>query len=99
MFKKTGYIMTGLVLVAIMLIGIGCDNNGDVIYLDDDYVTFVNDYGESIIVEPFGTLLYPGGSVDIDIGNDIVFVTVIREFDGLILLETDVEGGDVWVIQ
>ena len=52
-----------------------------------------------IVIEPFGEVLYPGESIDIDIGGDVVYVTIYRDYDGLILLQTDVIAGDVWVIQ
>ena len=88
-----------IIISAIALIVSGCSGDGEVLVIDDDVVTFVNNYGEIIVIEPFGEVLYPGETVDIDIGNDVVYVTVYRDFDGLILLQTDVVSGDVWVIQ
>jgi len=99
MLRKLTYILLGLGLATITLIVSGCSGNSDYLVIDDDVVTFVNDYGEIIVIEPFGEVLYPGETVDIDIGDDVVYVTVYRDFDGLILLQTDVVSGDVWVIQ
>ena len=99
MLRKSTYVLLGLGLAVITLIVSGCSGGSDFLVIDDDMVTFVNDYGEIIAIEPFGEVLYPGETVDIDIGNDVVYVTVYREFDGLILLQTDVMAGDVWVIQ
>jgi len=99
--KKTGYIILAC-LVGALVLGIsgGCHDGDDgVVIIEDDVVTFVNDFGEPIVVQPFDVVLVHGDAVDFDIGNDIVHAVVFREADGLVLLDTDVEAGDVWIIQ
>ena len=99
MFKKIGYILVIPATLALLLFAMGCDDDDDHVYAGDDIVTFVNEYGEAILIQPFGTVLDHGDAVDFDINGDIVHVVVFRNFDGVVLLDTDVEGGDVWVIQ
>ena len=97
MLRKSTYILLGLAVIT--LIVSGCSGDGDFLVIDDDVVTFVNDSGEIIVIEPFGAVLLPGESVDIPIGNEAVYVIVYSDFDDYVFLETYVEPGDVWVIQ
>ncbi len=92
--------MLSLGLIAIVFMATGCGGDGSSsIIVTDEVVTFINDTDYAIVIDPFDAALSSGGVVDIEIGNDIVYVVVFRQFDGLILLETDVAAGDVWVIQ
>ena len=91
-----------VVLAGLGLSGLGCDGDGStVVVYDDGYAlaTIENDSPDAIVIEPFGDFLLSGEGVDYDLGPDIVHITVIRDFDGLVLLETDLMAGDVWVIQ
>ena len=89
------------ILGGILALGLisGCDDGDDSVAIQEDLVTFVNEYGQPIVVQPFGAVLVNGEAADFDIGGDIVHVIVFRESDGLVLLEVDVEGGEVWVVQ
>jgi hypothetical protein len=100
MTKRLGYVMLAIVgsALALGLIS-GCDDGGDSVAIHEDRVTFVNDYGQPIVIQPFDAVLFHGESADFDIGGDIVHVVVFRESDGLVLLEVDVEAGEVWVVQ
>ena len=79
----------------------GCSGGGELFSTtgtDPDIVTFVNDTGYPVVIDPWGTLLYPGEIVDIFVGFDLVNVIVYREFDGLILFAGTVAGGETWYI-
>jgi len=88
-------------LTSLGLAGLGCDGDGYVIVDDSGYLlaTIENQSPDAIVVEPFADLLFPGEAVDYDLGPDIVHIVVVRDFDGLILLETDLRAGDVWIIE
>ena len=100
MKRRIGRVML-VILGSVLALGFisGCHDDHDSVVIHEDRVTFVNDYGEAIIVQPFDAVLFHGESIDFDIGGDIVHVVVFREHDGLVLLEVDVEAGDVWVVQ
>jgi hypothetical protein len=98
--KKLLRPLAALVIVTgLGLAGLGCDGDGYVID-DTGYLlaTIENQSPDAIVVEPFGDLLFPGEAVDYDLGPNIVHTIVVRDFDGLILLETDLVAGDVWII-
>ena len=99
MKRKLGHVML-VILGSVLALGLisGCDD-GDSVVIYEDTVTFVNDYGEPIVIQPFDAVLFDGESIDFDIGGDIVQVVVFRESDGLVLLEVNVEAGEVWVVQ
>lgn len=90
-----------LALTGLGLAGLGCDGDGYAIINDTGYLlaTIENQSPDAIVVEPFGDLLFPGEAVDYDLGPDIVHTIIVRDFDGLILLETDLVAGDVWIIE
>jgi len=80
-----------------VLIG-GCGDHHD--YGGYDYsITVINDTPWDIFVEPWGFLLAPGDSMDVDVGYDIVHVLAIRHFDGLVLADVDMAYGDVLVVE
>jgi len=99
MLKNSTYILLGLSLLAIVFMATGCNDNGSAVVVADSIVTFSNDTVYTIVIAPFNTVLYPGDVVDIEIEDDIVHVVVYRDIDGLILLETEVVAGEVWIIQ
>ncbi len=77
----------------------GCgdgDHHHDMV--EDFSITVINDTPWDIFVEPFGFLLAPGDTVDIDVGYDVVHVIAVRHFDGLVLAELDMVRGDVLVV-
>jgi len=90
-------------LAMLALIGIACDDNGrDVVVIDhggDGIASIENNSPDAIVVEPFGDLLLPGESIDYELGPEIVHIVIVRDFDGLVLLETDLAAGDVWVVE
>ena len=89
-------------LAGLGLSGLACDGGGEVVIVENGvyaFATIENQSPDAIVVEPFGDLLYPGEAVDYDLGPDIVHIVIVRDFDGLILLETDLAAGDVWIIQ
>ena len=89
-------------LAGLALSGLACDENGNVIVVEDGayaLATIENQSPDAIVVEPFGDFLYPGEAVDYDLGPDIVHIVIVRDFDGLILLETNLAAGDVWIVQ
>jgi hypothetical protein len=91
-----------LLLAGLGLSGLACDDGRDVVIVDDGFyelATIENQSPDAIVVEPFGDFLYPGEAVDYDLGYDAVHIIVVRDFDGLVLLETDLVAGDVWIIQ
>ena len=92
-----------VVLAALGLSGLACDGTSDGIIIIDDSgflpATVENQSPDDVVVEPFGDFLAPGEAVDYDIGPDVVHIIVVRDFDGLILLETDLVAGAVWIIQ
>ena len=89
-------------LAGLGLSGLACDGDGEVVIVENGvyvFATIENQSPDAIVVEPFGDFLYPGEAVDYDLGPDIVHIVIVRDFDGLILLETDLAAGDVWIIQ
>ena len=89
-------------LAGLALSGLACDGDGSVVVVDDGayaLATIENQSPDAIVVEPFGDFLYPGEAVDYDLGPDYVHIVIVRDFDGLILLETDLAAGDVWIVQ
>ena len=91
-----------LVLAGLGLSGLACDDGRDVVIIDDGayaLATIENQSPDAIVVEPFGDLLYPGEAVDYDLGPDIVHIIIVRDFDGLVLLDTNLAAGDVWIVQ
>ena len=92
-----------VLLTGLGLSGLACDGEGGYVVYDDvggyALATIENQSPDSIVVEPFGDWLLPGEAADYDLGPDIVHIIVVRDWDGLILLETDLIAGDVWVIQ
>ena len=92
-----------VVLAALGFSGLACDGYSDGVIIVDDsgylLATIENQSPDGIVVEPFGDFLMPGEAVDYDLGPDIVHIIVIRDFDGLVLLETGLAAGDVWIIQ
>ena len=100
MTRKLGQVML-VIFGSALALGLisGCDDGSDTVVIYEDMVTFVNDYGEPIVIQPFDAVLFDGESIDFDVGGDIVHVVVFRESDGLVLLEVDVEAGEVWVVQ
>lgn len=89
-------------LAALGIAGLACDGtSGDVVIYDglSALATIENQSPDTVVVEPFGDVLFPGEAVDYDLGGDIVHTIVVRDFDGLVLLETDLAAGDVWIIQ
>jgi hypothetical protein len=91
-----------LLLGGFGLSGLGCDDSRDVVVIEDDayaLASIENHSPDAIVVEPFDDYLSPGEAVDYDLGPDIVHIIVVRDFDGLVLLETDLAAGDVWIIE
>jgi len=90
-----------LLLAGLGISGLACDGDGTVIVHDGPYglATIENHSLDAIVIEPFGDFLLPGEAVDYDLGPDVVYISVIRDFDGLVLLETELVAGDVWVIE
>ena len=88
-----------VVLAALGLSGLACDGDSEVIASGFLLATVDNQSPDGVVVEPFGDFLAPGEAVDYDIGPDVVHIIVVRDFDGLVLLETDLIAGDVWIIQ
>ncbi|MBN1918459.1 MAG: hypothetical protein JW889_11155 [Verrucomicrobia bacterium] len=90
-------------LATLGLVGLACDDGGrDVVVIDHGgggIASIENQSHDAIVVEPFGDYLLPGEAIDYDLGWDIVHVVVVRDFDGLVLLETNLAAGDVWIIQ
>jgi hypothetical protein len=77
----------------------GCGNDDVYVYRDGYYyITIVNDSPWAIYVEPFGIFLGPRDTADIDVYYDYVHVVVFREYDGLVLADLDMAGGDVLVV-
>ena len=92
------------IIPAILLVGIasvvliGCEDDYDyIVYYD--YATIENQTPWDVWVEPYDILLMPGESVDIDLGPYIEHIVVVRDVDGLVLLETDIAAGDYWIIE
>ena len=91
-----------LLLAGLGLSGLACDEGRDVVIIDDGgyaLASIENQSPDAIVVEPFGDLLYPGEAVDYDLGPDIVHIIIVRDFDGLVLLDTDLAASDVWIVQ
>jgi hypothetical protein len=90
-------------LATLGLLGVACDDSGrDVVvtdYGDGGIATIENNSPDAVVIEPFGDLLLPGESIDYDLGMDSVSIVVVRDFDGLVLLETDLVAGDVWIVE
>jgi hypothetical protein len=94
-FIKTVLALALLGATATLLAGCHDDHY---VYRDYYYITVINDCPWAVVIEPFGVLLSPGDRVDFDIGYDVVHVIAVRAFDGLILAELDMVGGEVLVI-
>jgi hypothetical protein len=89
-------------LAGLALSELACDGNGSVVVVDDGgyaLASIENQSPDAIVVEPFGDYLLPGEAADYDLGPDIVHIIIVRDFDGLVLLETDLAAGDVWIVQ
>jgi len=91
-------------LAALGLLGIACDESGnhDVVVIDHGgggIASIENHSPDAIVVEPFGDLLLPGEAIDYDLGPDIVHIVIVRDYDGLVLLETNLAAGDVWIVE
>lgn len=90
------------ILAGLGLSGLACDGHGyDGPIYDDGYAlaTIENHSPDAIVIEPFGDYLYPNEAIDYDLGPDVVHIIVVRDFDGLVLLDTDLVAGDVWIIE
>lgn len=91
-----------LILAGLGLSGLACDEGRDVVIIDDGgyaLATIENQSPDAIVVEPFGDLLYSGEAIDYDLGPNLVHIIIVRDFDGLVLLDTDLGAGDVWIVQ
>jgi hypothetical protein len=90
------------VLAGLAFSGLACEGDGSVTVFDGStyaLASIENQSPDAIVVEPFGDYLQPGEAVDYDLGPDMVHIVIVRDFDGLILLETDLGAGDVWIVQ
>jgi hypothetical protein len=90
-----------VLLTGLGISGLACDGGGGYYDQGGGYglARIENQSPDTIVVEPFGDWLQPGEAVDYDLGPDIVHIIVVRHFDGLVLLETDLVAGDVWIVQ
>jgi hypothetical protein len=103
MNKQIRLLVALSILAGLGLSGLACDDGGhDVVVIDDGgyaLATIENHSPDAIVIEPFGDYLYAGEAIDYDLGPDIVHIIVVRDWDGLVLLETDLAAGDVWIIE
>jgi hypothetical protein len=91
------------IFAGLALSGLACDDSGhDTVIYDhggNALATIENHSPDAIVIEPFGDHLYAGEAIDYDLGYDVVHIVVVRDWDGLVLLETDLAAGDVWIIE
>jgi hypothetical protein len=90
-------------LATLGLLGIACDGaSRDVVVIDHGgggIASIENQSPDAVVIEPFGDLLLPGEAIDYDLGPDIVHIVIVRNYDGLVLLETNLAAGDVWIVE